>query len=595
MILTKRTIEAVLKACLSKPELMTGDSIGALTKGHGMLNIAGFCSANVIAEEILKGRSIKVKALDKPEIDVEFIIEKGVKAAMEAGADASNAALITAALCYIAGSNVRDGIPSGNRKLGAIARLKAGAQKGGVAIIPTPKSNNKISGFAAVHAIYHAIMEGKLSRVDGKYLPQGVAGGPLCGHSTLGEDFIFPEIAQNAAKVGTKAMLDAYAGAGMRPNLFISSILGAAAALEIVHPDAAVAEEYGPLFKVHSPDLVGKAATETAGLPKTLHFKVTNEEFETSKIVGDLGLILKDIGTPTVIGMIAFNEIFGCFRESGLIGAGGSGGPKTLPLGHQLADASIALRIISTTKSIDNAAEAVRRNKGEFIDPETAFVAANTLVRKAEELRRGPVTNAIIQATADETRKAIKKRAEKSYQYIRNGKSLSEIVRELERERILIVEKRTGEIMGEKIGKKVKIKITKIQGGARRPGEIAKRFYVFDADIDVALDINGEIINLVGFAHKVIPNAVLNKDENLLKVIPIVAPAVGELLVSGHTLMNLIVPATAAVAMGRISPEEAAKEALQGAIISGGLPGIEEKIKEAAEITLDYLNKTKGS
>ena len=172
-------LDAVSRATLFRPDLLTGDAINALSGGHGFLNIPAFCAANAIAEKLRKGLSLKVEALNQIEIEMDEVVEAGVKAAVRTGADPSNAALITASLCYLAGSNVRAGVPSGNRKLGAIARLKAGVPRGGVHSIPTPKSNNRISGFPAVLKIYEAMMEGKLTRIDGADRPFGVSGTPL--------------------------------------------------------------------------------------------------------------------------------------------------------------------------------------------------------------------------------------------------------------------------------------------------------------------------------------------------------------------------------------------------------------------------------
>ncbi|WP_269848652.1 hypothetical protein [Methanosarcina horonobensis] len=53
----------------------------------------------------------------------------------------------------------------------------------------------------------------------------------------------------NAARIGTEAMMQAYWGAGISASPIISAVLGAAAALEIVHPDAFVGEEYGGFFR----------------------------------------------------------------------------------------------------------------------------------------------------------------------------------------------------------------------------------------------------------------------------------------------------------------------------------------------------------
>ena len=95
-----------------------------------MLNVTAFCAANAIAEKIRGGKPLKVEALNQTDIPMDSVVEGGVRAAIENGADASNAALITATLCYIAGSNVRAGVPSGNRKLGAMAGSKPVSKQG---------------------------------------------------------------------------------------------------------------------------------------------------------------------------------------------------------------------------------------------------------------------------------------------------------------------------------------------------------------------------------------------------------------------------------------------------------------------------------
>jgi hypothetical protein len=554
-----------------------------------MLNVAAFCSANAIAEKIREGKPLKVKALNQTHIEMDFVVDAGVRAAIESGADPSNAALITATLCYIAGSNVRAGVPSGNRKLGAMARLKAGVQRGGVLTIPTPKSNNRISGFPAVLKIYEAMLDGKLTCIDGSTIPAGVAGGPLCGHSTLGEDIIFPEIAENAAFIGTSAMMRAYAGAGMKPNPLISAILGAGAALEIVHPDAVMPERYGLSFKTYTSTVAGLGAIRAAGLPDVLHFRVTREELKTANLVGDLGIIMKDMGSPTVVGMLAFYELLAVFEENAKIGVGSSGGPRTAPIGHCAADASLALRIIAQTGSVGKAAEVIAENKKGFFDSEYASIEANTVARMVNQLRAGEVSDALLMATNQVVERAIEERVHKTIDGINTGKSLSDVISQLEQERTAKIEAQTSAVASKNLGKPVEIKIDKLAGGARRSGKPGRLFYVLDPDVDVSVRIDGEELVLKKFLHEVVPNAVLEKNDDLLQVIPLVAPTVGELLVSGHSLVDLVVPVATAAVLGVGSPEELAKEAASpGSLATGGLPGGADRAAEVARIAVSF-------
>lgn len=583
----EKEVFAGAMAAVSQIENITNDRIEALTKSHGMTNIAAICAANAIATEVLRGVNIMLTDEDAPALQIDDVLKKGIDAAVEAGADPANAALFAAVICYFAGSNAQAGVPAGNRKLGALARMAAKVPRSGVLAVPTPKNNNKVSGFAAVQALYQALAEGRITKVVGKNLPLGVAGGPLYGHNTLGEDMGFAEVAINGAKVATQGMIDAYSGAGVSPSPVISAILGVAAALEVVHPDSFVAEEYGDFFDVNSAYLAGKAACEVAGIPEKLHIRGTNEEYDAARVIGDMGVIIKDIGAPTVVGMMSFGEMLCVFQEAIAIGAGFSGGPIMPPLGHMTADAIIALRcLIHTGNDKDKAADIIANiKKTEWLDPEMAAIGANTIARKAEQVRRGPITHTIIAATDPVRTAAIFYRAQKTYDDLKAGKSVEDVVKELDEQRKATVEKNAAAMLGMMTGHKVEIKIQKVVGGARRSHPFTNSYYGFDTDADVDITVDGKKFELRGLGQKVIPEAMLNNDKDILGIVPLAAIPVTEMQLSGHTIINITVPAAVAAAMGIEEPTEAAKKCeLGGKGCSAAIPGAKAKAKTVAKL-----------
>jgi hypothetical protein len=59
-----------------------------------------------------------------------------------------------------------------------------------------------------------------------------------------------------------------------------------------------VADEYAPYGKVTSAFVAGLSAAKTAGLPESVHVRISGREIQTGKLIGDLALIIKDIGGP---------------------------------------------------------------------------------------------------------------------------------------------------------------------------------------------------------------------------------------------------------------------------------------------------------
>lgn len=581
----EKEIIAAIMAASSDIDMMSNDRMEALTKGHGMLNIAGICAANAITEEVLRGADIKLKDHNAQYLPLDDVVKKAIESAEFAGADPANAALLSATICYFAGTDAQIGIPAGNRKLGALARIIAGVDRCGVLAVPTAKANNKISGYAAVKAIYDDIFDNKLSRIDGSIIPLGVGGGPLYGHGALGEDTGFPELAEKGAASGTRGMIKAYANVGMPPSPILAAIFGAAAILEIVHPDSEVGENYGKFFVTNSAYMAGKGAVEAAGLPEKLHIRGTGEEYDTAKVVGDLGVIIKDIGGPSVIGMMAFEEILAAFEESLAIGAGFSGGPLQPPLGHMTADAVLAMKIlIETNGNMEETADRIKEVKETgWLEPEYAKIATNTISRKAEQVKRGPVTKALILATDGAKANGFYKRAKFSYEQLNNGKDIEEIVRMIDDEKLENLENSVSQLFSNMMGKEIKIKITKYGGCARRsPNEFLQKYCGFDTDADLEITVDGEKIVFEGLSHLVIPDAVLNKKTEILESIPLAAVPIVELQLSGHSIINLIVPAAVAAAMGKGSPDDIARKVAKGAYISSAIPGGIPRAKEVA-------------
>jgi len=567
---------AVLSGVTANVDTLTNDRLEALTGGHGMVNMAVWSIANVIVEEKSRGADTSLQFANARRLPVDDVIHKCVAAAVSAGAEAGNASLLTAVLLYLAGTPSQVGVPAGNRKLGALARMAAGVPRCGVATIPTAKSGNKISGFPAVKAIYDAGMEGRLTEVDGRKIPAGVT--PLfIGHAALGEEHAIREISYNAGRIGTQAMLDAQAGFGIRPEPFWMAVFGAAAALEIVHPDAWTMAP-GSSNVEKSAFLVGKGAVDAAGLPAQLHVECTGEIYDTATLVGDLGLILKDAGAPTVVGMLSLRDALQIFKEPV-----SPFRATTPPLGHVSAEAVLAMKLLLSGVDAGRAADAIAALLDEKrVDAAMAQFALNTLARKAEQVMRGPVTDLLLRATEPVRTRLLRETIELCHQMLAEGKTIEETVGELERRRLAAVNAGSSRVLSRAMGKDVSVEVTRVAPRGHKSGPRA-RWWVFDMDIDAVLTIEGRRRNISGLAHEAVLSAALENDPELAAAVgPACLPA-SELCLSAHTIINVTVPAAMAAVMGLMSSVEAAERAEKAAFITAAFPGALMRATEAAE------------
>lgn len=303
-----------------------------------------------------------------------------------------------------------------------------------------------------------------------------------------------------------------------------------------------------------------------------MHLKVTGEEYETAKIVGDVGLIIKDIGAPSVIGMMAFDEIFAAFAE---MISGFSGTPVNPPLGHMGGYAVIGMKaMLANNGDAEKVAKMIAEERVACsFDPEVAMLSINLIARKADELHNGPITSMLINATEPARAKSLHTRAEYAFDQLSAGKTLEEVVRTLDDERISNVEKNANTLLSGMVGADVKIKILKIESGARRTSKLATKYMAFDPLVDISVTVGENTAVMNGFVHDLVPKISRGERDDIAPIAPLAGAVLDELILAAVSIMNVVVPAAVAAAMKLHAPVDAAAIAEKAAYLTAAIPG----------------------
>ena len=174
--------------------------------------------------------------------------------------------------------------------------------------------------------------------------------------------------------------------------------------------------------------------------------------------------------------------------------------------------------------------------------------------------------------------------AAKTYDDLKAGKSLADVVRELDGERKRNVEARVSEMFSKQMGKSVSVRLTHIGAGARRSSPLAKEWFAFDAHLDAEVTVDGVTTRLERYSDQIIPDVAQGKRGDIAWAVPLVVPLASEILLASNVIMNVTVPAAVAAAMGVLSPEEAGEVAQRAAFVSSGIPGANTNAQAAAKL-----------
>lgn len=223
------------------------------------------------------------------------------------------------------------------------------------------------------------------------------------------------------------------------------------------------------------------------------------------------------------------------------------------------------------------------------VHPECALFCINIVARKAAELRGGPVTRFLIDATEPARAKAIHDCAEYTYEELSAGKTLGETVKNLDDKRVATVEKFTRRWFKNLTGEDVVIEFLRIGKAARRTSKLALKYFAFDPLLDVRVTVGDKTAVLEHYVDDVIPKASMGEYKEIAWAAPYAAAASADLMLAGCNLINVVIPAAVAAAMNKYTPEDAAAEAEQAAYITCGIPGGKAAATKVARLAEEII------
>jgi len=587
-----KEIFAAMQGATHQLSIMTNDRIDAMAGSNGTLNIAVLAIIDAVTTEINNCSDLTLSFKNSKNIQLENTIEKLIKLTDTLDVDRANASFIISLILYFSGTDPRAGVPAGNRKLGALCRIKAGVPRGSAVNITSPKFGNKITAFPGVMALYNYLLNKGLTTINGKDIPLATIG-TIYMHSILGEDIVLPEIITNGTKIVIDALQESMNKMAMMmyegmADKITCAIMAAAIMLETVHPDANT--KYNDEY-IASSHLIGKVAAEHLGIPEKLHTILANEEWDTAEIIGDIGLILKDSGCVSVIAMMCLAEAFTMFKEWLVWTAG----PTVTPIASLGGEAWVAMRILSQNGGdIYSAANILKTFRDHWFDPEIGKLALYLIVNKTKEITNGPVIQSLQLITEPALTWSISQKTSKSYELFTEGKTISEVVNYFEKERENKVEKAVENFCSNYFKKEIKLKLLKAEplGRIAKKGIGMGKFWSIDPNVDVMVIIDGKEYRIEQLGQKWIPEYAQNKINNENEKIAVVSAAflTQDLSYSGVVIFNITVPVCVATTMNIDNINSLAKDACNAAYLTGGIPGAKIKAEKAAKMT-DFIYK----